>query len=67
MPKPQFEWAYDPCMPPEWNEVIAAMKEYEEPGVLKLTACTTMQLKMRSWNQRTFITQETQVAYPWIR
>ena len=29
IPKPQFEWAYDPCMLPEWNKVIATMREYE--------------------------------------
>ena len=28
-PKPQFKWADDPCMPPERNEVIATMREYE--------------------------------------
>ncbi|KAG6869917.1 hypothetical protein C0995_016284, partial [Termitomyces sp. Mi166 len=22
---PNMQWAYDPCMPPEWNEVVASM------------------------------------------
>ncbi|KAG6885036.1 hypothetical protein C0995_009623, partial [Termitomyces sp. Mi166 len=22
---PDMQWAYDPCMPPEWNEVVASM------------------------------------------
>ena len=26
IPKPQFDWPYDPRMPSEWNEVIAAMR-----------------------------------------
>src|ERR1700679_2397960 len=26
IPKPQFEWAYDPHMPTEWNEMISAMR-----------------------------------------
>ena len=29
IPKQQFEWPFDPRMPPEWNKVIAAMREYE--------------------------------------
>ena len=29
IPKPQFKWTYDPCMPSEWNKVISAMRECE--------------------------------------
>ena len=25
IPKPQFDWPYDPRMPPEWNEEVMAM------------------------------------------
>jgi hypothetical protein len=29
IPKPQYDWPYDPCMPDEWNEVIASIRTYE--------------------------------------
>ncbi|RDB19216.1 hypothetical protein Hypma_013737 [Hypsizygus marmoreus] len=29
VPKPQFEWHYDPRMPREWNEMVAAMRVQE--------------------------------------
>ena len=32
IPKPQYEWPYDPRMPNEWNEVIASMQAYAGKG-----------------------------------
>ena len=29
IPKPQFDWSYDPRMPPEWNNVVASMQAHE--------------------------------------
>ena len=29
VPKPQFEWVYDPRMPHEWNDMVASMRTYE--------------------------------------
>jgi hypothetical protein len=29
VPKPHFEWTYDPHMPPEWNEMVVSMRAYE--------------------------------------
>ena len=29
IPKPQYDWPYDPCMPNERNEVIASMQSHD--------------------------------------
>jgi hypothetical protein len=29
VPKPHFEWTYNPRMPPEWNEMVTSMCVYE--------------------------------------
>ena len=29
IPKPQFDWPYNPRMPAEWNDVVRAMRAHE--------------------------------------
>ncbi|KAG6870888.1 hypothetical protein C0995_009905, partial [Termitomyces sp. Mi166 len=32
VPPPDMQWAYDPCMLPEWNEVVASMVVHNWAG-----------------------------------
>ncbi|KAG6892994.1 hypothetical protein C0992_011626, partial [Termitomyces sp. T32_za158] len=34
---PDMQWAYDPCMPPEWNEVVASMVAQRWAGLFRPT------------------------------
>ncbi|KAG6881015.1 hypothetical protein C0992_002077 [Termitomyces sp. T32_za158] len=37
VPPPDMQWAYDPRMPPEWNEVVASMVAQRWAGLCRPT------------------------------
>jgi hypothetical protein len=54
-------------MPAEWNEVISAIREHKEAGVIKLKATIVRPQKRKYRHLRTFNTQRTWTMYSWTR